>query len=93
MMPNRELLRHIKQLYKDGWSKQQLRDAGFNGMYICEAIRQVDQSWALPTENTRVFRCKKCRHKVYENYLRGGVCKGCEIRQQVNEERNGAFQV
>ncbi len=93
MMPNKPLLQRIKKLYADGCNKEELWAMGFPKNYVAEAIRQSNQKIALPNENTRIYRCKLCRHKVYETHLRGGVCKGCEIRQQVNEERKGQFQV
>lgn len=93
MMPNKSLLQKLKQLYRAGKSREQLVEDGYPRNYVNEAIRQANQSFKLPSVDTPTTRCKCCGYKVYVTNLLGGLCTGCMVRKQVNEERKGQFQV
>lgn len=93
MIDNRDELRRVKALYRAGWTKQQLWDAGFGGKVVAEAIRQANQSFKLPSIDTPKKRCKQCGHKCYETFFVGGICQGCHTREVVNEQWKGRFRV
>lgn len=83
------IVKKIRMLFMQGKSQRELWSMGFPLDAVSEAIERCELRTALPSVRTQIVRCKTCRHKCYENGLRGGVCRACAMRAEAERDRKG----
>jgi hypothetical protein len=93
MKSGERMLDECKELYRRGLTHEQMMAKGYPQRIVTLAIKRVDNMFRLPNEGDPKKRCKRCGKLAFAVYVQGGICKACQIRDQVNEERKGQFQV